>query len=761
MDATRELNHRDPDHRDPINGSTLRADLTAGLVVFLVALPLCLGIAVASDAPPISGVLSGIIGGIIVGAISRSRTSVSGPAAGLTAVVAAQIGNLGFEGFLLAVVLAGLIQIALGIMRAGFLSAFVPGSVIKGLLAAIGVILILKQIPHLFGHDADPEGDASFLQPNQETTFSELGRLFGDIHLGATVIGLIGIVLLIVWSQWKGARRIPIPGPLVVVLAGVLLGTLFDQLGGKWVVEASHRVAIPLADSLAGLTTLLARPDFSQILNPAVWLAGLTIALVASLETILNLEAVDKLDPLKRVSPPSRELFAQGVGNLVAGLIGAIPVTSVIVRSSVNVSSGGKTRLSTISHGLLLILAVVAFPALINTIPLSALAAILIFTGFKLAKPSLFVEMWREGKHQFLPFIVTLVAIVLTDLLSGILIGLGVSLLFILHSNLRTPIRKIIEKHLSGDVLRIELGSQLTFLNRAALEKALMAVPRDGKVLLDARRTEFIDPDVLSLIHEFMNEIAPAHGVTVSVVGFNSKHDMKQAELLVDYCSRDLQENMTPKEALEVLMAGNERFRTGNRLSRDLAGQLSATSGGQHPMAVVLSCIDSRSPAEIIFDLGLGDIFSIRIAGNIFTPKVLGSIEFGCAAAGAKLILVLGHTRCGAVTESVNRLHAPTSQKTAVCKHLDGVVEDLQRAVDDKMRSKLGSTPAEDREVLVDQVARRNVELVMDSILERSECLRELTESGTIGIVGGLLDVKTGKVELIPHQRHVLAGLKA
>ncbi|MCP9456115.1 MAG: SulP family inorganic anion transporter, partial [Nitrospira sp.] len=413
--------------------ATLSADMRAGLVVFLVALPLCLGIALASGAPLMSGLLAGIVGGIVVGAVSGSHTSVSGPAAGLTAVVAAQITALGsFETFLLAVAVAGLIQIGLGLARMGFIAAFFPSSVIKGLLAAIGAILILKQIPHVLGHDVDPEGEMSFFQPDQETTFSELLGLFSDFQLGASVIGLLSLAVLVMWDRWKPLKESLVPAPLVVVMLGIGIGLWFEHLGDPWLITSSHFVQVPIAEDLRGFLSLLSPPAFSQWGNPAVYTAALTIAVVASLETLLNIQAVDKLDPRQRTSPPNRELLAQGVGNVVSGLIGGLPVTSVIVRSSVNVMAGGKTKRSAIIHGVLLLVAVPLIPTWLNKIPLSSLAAILLVTGVKLASPALVKQMWNEGRSQFFPFVVTVVAIVLTDLLTGILIGLATAIGFIL-----------------------------------------------------------------------------------------------------------------------------------------------------------------------------------------------------------------------------------------------------------------------------------------------------------------------------------------
>ncbi len=409
-------------------------DLLSGLIVFLVALPLCLGIALASGAPLFSGILSGIIGGVVVGLLSGSKTSVSGPAAGLTAIVAAQIRDLGaFETFLLAIVFAGILQILLGLLRAGLLSAYFPRSVIQGLLGAIGVILILKQLPHLLGHDTDPEGQMAFEQPDHENTFTEIGKLFsGEIHQGAIVVGLCSLAVLLCWDRFKKLKSSPIPAPLLVVLSGIAMKFFLDRIGGAWEIEESHLVQVPVAKDLVQLQGFLRPPAWSQWSNPKVYIAGGIICLVASLETLLNLEAVDKLDPLKRVSPSNRELVAQGIGNMLCGLFGGIPVTSVIVRSSVNINAGAKTKVSAVFHGVLLALCVLAIPTWLNEIPLAALAAILLHTGLKLVHPKLFAGMWSAGSSQFIPFIATLVGIVLTDLMVGVAIGLVFSAVYVL-----------------------------------------------------------------------------------------------------------------------------------------------------------------------------------------------------------------------------------------------------------------------------------------------------------------------------------------
>ncbi|QGQ25223.1 sulfate transporter [Gimesia benthica] len=712
--------------------------------------------------PLFSGLLAGIVGGLVVGSISGSSTSVSGPAAGLTAIVVAQIATLGsFEAFLLAVMVGGVIQIILGVVRAGSLSAFFPSSVIKGLLAAIGVILILKQIPHVVGHDTDPEGEMSFTQPDKQNTFSELLTVFeGDFHYGAAAVGLTSILLLVVWGRVKMLKNSVIPGPLIVVLLGVSMHLLFQRLGGPWAIEASHMVQIPVAESAKDLLTFLTLPDFSQFLNPAIYLAGATIAIVASLETLLNLEAVDKLDPENRNSPPSRELVAQGVGNMVSGLIGGLPVTSVIVRGSVNVNSGAKTKISCIFHGVLLLIAVALLPMYMNLIPLAALAAILLVTGFKLASPTLFKQMWSEGRYQFLPFIITLLSIVFTDLLIGILIGLGVSLLFILNSSLRQPIRRILETHAGGDVLHIELANQVSFLNRAALDQIFNEAEPGSKMLIDASNTDYIDPDILSLIQEFKTKIGPARGISVSLRGFKRKYQLQNEIQFADYSTRDLKDQITPAQALKILQDGNERFHTGNRLSRDLGHQVNATAGEQHPLAVVLSCIDSRVPAELVLDLGIGDILSVRVAGNVIGNKSLGSIEYGVSVEGVKLVLVLGHTRCGAVASTVQLMcdHSDPTQVTG-CAHLDSIVHEVIPCVDEEACERLDEMSPEEREQFVDEVARRNVYRSVHEISARSQVIRDLVQTGKVMVVGALYDVKSGKMEFLTEEHsNVEAG---
>jgi len=658
------------------------------------------------------------------------------------AVVAAEIEAIGsFEGLLLAVCIAGLIQIGFGFAKAGFIKMFVPTSVVRGLLSAIGVILILKQLPHLLGRDTDPEGEMSFFQPDRETTFSELLEMLSVFHPGAIAIGVTSLALIFLWGRWSVARASGIPAPLMVAVFGIFAALGLEQVGGIWTIEASHRVQVPVAQNFADFLSFLHTPDFSQIGNPAVHAAALAIALVASLQALMTTEAVDRLDRFRRTTPANRELIAQGIGNCVSGLVGGLPMTCEIVRSSVNIDAGARTKLSAIIHGILLAASVLVFPRIINLIPLSCLAAILIATGQKLASPRVIGEMWRAGRYQFIPY---------ADPLIGILIGLVVSICFILWSNLRRPMKIIREHHLAGDVTRIELANQVSFLNRAALRKTLDGLPRDKQVLIDAHDSVYIDPDILEMIREYRDTIGPSRGVRVSTRGFRGRYKIDDSIQYIDYPSRELQQELTPTQAFEYLREGNERFRTGQQLKRDLSRQVVATAVGQHPIAVVLSCIDSRSPAELVFDLGLGDVFSVRVAGNIATAEVLGSIEYACAVAGAKLIVVLGHTRCDAVGAAVKGACLPDVPVAPECSHLGPIMKSIGRVVDAATCTLAGGTTASEKQSAIDDVAGRNVSQVVGEIQSASDVIRRLVGDGSVGIVGMVYDVSSGSAWVVP-----------
>ncbi|HIC32963.1 MAG TPA: SulP family inorganic anion transporter, partial [Flavobacteriaceae bacterium] len=455
----------------------IKNDLPASIVVFFVALPLCLGIALASGAPLFSGLIAGIIGGIVVGSLSGSKIGVSGPAAGLAAIVLTAIGTLGgYQNFLVAVVIGGAIQLLFGLLRFGIIAYYFPSSVIKGMLTGIGIIIILKQIPHFFGYDAEPEGADSFFEASGENTFSAILNIFDNITVGSAVIGIIGLAILLLWDKVlskKGKIFELIQGPLVAVVIGIIFYVL-TKSNEILAISQSHLVSVPVPEDATSFIKQFSFPNFSAISNPEVWIVAFTIALVASLETLLCVEATDKLDPHKNVTPTNRELFAQGTGNIISGLIGGLPITQVIVRSSANIQSGGRTKLSAIFHGFLLLISVILIPRLLNMIPLSVLAAILLIVGYKLAKPSLFKTMYNLGWKQFLPFVVTVSGIVFTDLLKGIGLGLAVGIVVILIKSYQNShfLHKEGEDVDDGKI-KMTLAEEVTFFNKGAILKEL------------------------------------------------------------------------------------------------------------------------------------------------------------------------------------------------------------------------------------------------------------------------------------------------
>lgn len=519
----------------------LKYDLPAALVVFLIAVPLCLGIALASGAPLFAGMIAGIVGGLVIGFLSNSHTSVSGPAAGLTAVVLVSIQQLGaFETFLLAVVLAGVMQVALGFARAGTIANYFPSNVIKGMLTGIGIIIILKQIPHALGYDKDAEGDFSFFEQDGSNTLLSLWYAVTEyIHPGAMVTALVCIGIMLVWDKPFIKNRVKfIPGALVAVIVAVLMNQGFMMMGDPWAIRPEHLVSIPVARDASAFFAQFMLPDFSQWANTKVLSVAFTICIVASVESLLCLEAVDKIDPQLRTSNPNRELKAQGIGNMISGLLGGLPVTSVIVRGSANVNAGARTKASTILHGTLLLVCVALIPAILNMIPLAALAAILILTGYKLAKISVFKEMWANGKYQWWPFIITVLAVVFTDLLTGVGIGLIVSAFAILRGNLKNAYFFRRSEHHEGDDIQIKLSQEVSFLNKAAIKLTLDHLPENTKVTIDASDTVYIDFDVLESIREFDQEKAKKKGIQVTLKGFREKYMYWEADFVHSEPSR-------------------------------------------------------------------------------------------------------------------------------------------------------------------------------------------------------------------------------
>jgi MFS superfamily sulfate permease-like transporter len=498
----------------------LKRDLPSSIVVFLVALPLCLGIALASGAPLFAGLIAGIVGGVVVGFLSGSQLSVSGPAAGLTAIVLSAIASLGsYQVFLLALVLAGMLQLLLGLIKAGTIGNYFPSSVIEGMLAGIGLLLILKQLPHALGVDSDFFGDEGFFQNNGENTFSAILGAISQLSLAAIIISLSSILILVFWPKLK--RLNSIPAPFLVVGLGIGLAVAFK--GTAYELKGEHMVNIPIFNGWSEFTALFSSPDFSAIDNVDVWLVAATIAVVASLETLLGVEAVDKIDPIKRVTPTNRELIAQGIGNITSGMLGGLPMTSVIVRSSANVNAGARTKMSAIFHGLLLLLSLLLIPGLINMIPKACLAAILLVTGYKLTRISLFKHMYHKGWDQFVPFFVTVFAVVLTDLLKGVGIGMALSIFYLLRTSMRNPYFYKIQEEGNKKNIRIKLAEEVSFLNKAAIQVLLTGIPKETNVVIDGSNSRFIDPDVLETIFNYKHN-AYTKGIIVTLDHIKSQY---------------------------------------------------------------------------------------------------------------------------------------------------------------------------------------------------------------------------------------------
>ena len=516
-----------------LNTQHFRSDFLSGMVVFLVALPLCLGIAVASGATPFAGIITGIIGGVVVGYLSNSNVSVSGPAAGLIAIVLVAITTLGFESFLLAVMLAGAFQLILGIVKAGTISSYFPSGVIEGMLTAIGIIIIKKELPHAIGYDKEHEGDFFSYELTDAADrgfFGEIIHSFNFAHTGAIIVTIISIIILVAFNKVPALKKIKVlPGALVVVIVGIIINEIFKVTSPSLQIDGEHLVQLPTASSASEFFGQFTFPDFSGFTNPAVWVTAATIATVASIETLLCLEAGDKMDPMKRFSSANTELRAQGVGNMLAGLLGGLPMTSVIVRTTANVNAGAKTKLSAIVHGVLLLVAVIAIPGLLNKMPMACLAAILIMIGLKLASPKVFKHMWKAGKYQFIPFIVTVIAVVATDLLKGVGIGLMVSIIFILKGNMKMAYFFKKEEHQEGETIHIDLAQEVSFLNKAAIKQTLAHLPRNSKVIIDAANTVYIDYDVLELIRDFVNFGSKDKNIAVTLRNFKPAYKMQDA----------------------------------------------------------------------------------------------------------------------------------------------------------------------------------------------------------------------------------------
>ena len=547
----------------------------AGLIVFLIALPLCLGIAQASHAPLFSGIVAGVIGGIVIGFFSKSNLSVSGPAAGLIAIVIGAIEtmspknaagvpdlNAGFDFFLCSVIIAGGLQIVLGIIRAGSIANYFPNNVIEGMLAGIGITIIVKEIPNAVGFVKGGE-TAGMADADDGFIWNQITASLQHIQPGALIISVTGVIILALWLTKAFHKVRLLPAGLFVVVLGTLINEMFKVTNPQWYLDSTHLVRLPVPQSASDFVAQFHLPNFSGFMKPEVWKTGVIIAIVASIETLLCIEATDKLDPLKRYTPGNAELRAQGIGNMISGLVGGLPITSVIVRSSANINAGARTKLSTILHGSLLLVCVASIPMVLNHIPKAALSAILIFTGYRLCKPSVFRHMWKEGGvTQFVPFAVTALAVYFLNLLEGVAIGLVISILFMLRQNMRIPFYYQRSSYSNGDLIKLTLAQEVSFLNKASIKQTLDNLPANSSVIIDASLTEYIDFDVLDLIRDFYATKAEEKGIKLSLVGFKNTYNVPSATSERELVSPLLETDEMPKRS-----AGNYK-----KLLRQLIG---------------------------------------------------------------------------------------------------------------------------------------------------------------------------------------------
>lgn len=721
----------------------LKFDFVASIVVFLVAIPLCLGIALASGTPLFSGILSGIIGGIVVGAVSGSHVSVSGPAAGMAAVVLAAVTQLGdFNTFLLALFLAGVLQMAVGFLRAGFIAEYIPSNVVQGLLCAIGILLIIKQLPLAFTLSTEAhELKAHLLETTEGISLNPLMEISKHLNAGAMLITLLSMSILIYFDKTKIRKLKEIPAPILVVILGIVLNEIFIQTHLILEQTSPQLVNIPAASSFGEFITQLEYPAWSSWTNPKVYLYAFVLAVVASLESLLNLKASERLDKKRRYSSKNQELLAQGLGNMTAGLIGGIPVTSVIVRSSVNIQAGAKTKISAILHGVFILFSVMLIPQALNKIPLASLAAILIFTGYKLTKPQIYTSIYAQGSDRFIPFIVTVISIVSFNLLAGILIGLFVSLFYILKSHSQTRFDILKENYPTGIVHRLVLPQQVTFLNKASIIAELDALPKGSQLIIDARYATYIDKEIIELIKDFKADRANYKQIAINLIGFKEHYDVHDYIDFINVTTYDVQAVLTPEEVLQLLYEGNQRFLNDTRIHRHPQIDIQYTAETQHPIAVVLGCIDSRVPVEMIFDMSFGDLFCVRVAGNVVNDDVLASMEYACSVAGAKLIVVLGHTRCGAIQAACDDVKKG---------HISQLLQKIQPAIETARKMQEENT---EQEASIRRITELNVANTLQQIYHKSDVLKQMIEQHDIALTGALYDVSSGKVHFSDYSR--------
>ncbi|AHM58857.1 sulfate transporter [Flammeovirgaceae bacterium 311] len=715
--------------------SHLAKDIPAGIVVFLVALPLCLGIALAEGAPLISGLISGIIGGIVIGSISKSEVSVSGPAASLTAVVIVALQELGsFEVFLMALVIGGLLQLLIGFLKLGVIADYMPTSIIKGLLAAIGIILVFSQFPYALGVELEKsrylDYSENFFQGAQERALLVLQSL----SPGAIILSVISLLLLVFWDKTPLVKLKYLPSALFVVILGVVINQLYKYMIPSFYLDGIHLVNIPKIESLYTFVTF---PDFSSILNFQVWTYGFSIAIIASIASLLAIEAADNLDPHKRRSPPNRELIAQGVGNTLAGLIGGIPITTVIVRSSVNIEAGAETKLSAILHGVLLLLSVLFLSTIINLIPLASLAVLLLVVGYKLASVAIFKSMYKKGWAQFIPFVVTTIAILLTDVLIGVLIGTAVSVFYLLRGNFYNPFHMESTKSIRGNATRLEFSNEVSFLNKPAIKSTLWSLPKNSRIIIDATFTTYVEPDIIEILQDFKNTFARENNIDVVITGLRKSYNIdNQADLAKD--KREVKNDLsTPQQILDNFIEGNKRYVDGNLVSRRLRNKELMDFIKEAPLAAVVNSIDMREPLNMLLNTGIGDLIPLKAAGNLMSKQLIDSTEIACRKQGARLILLMGNSGNSFIKEA---LECYREGKTS---YLTPLLAPALESGDFEEHDLLN----QDINILVDRITLWNLEDSKSKIINQNQYIRDQISEGKLGLCSAFFNRTNGKIE--------------
>lgn len=691
-----------------------------------------IGIALASGLPASSGLISAIIGGILVGGLSSSSISVSGPAAGLIAVSLSSIAALGNPStFFLALFLSGMIQIAMGFFRFGFLSEFIPSSVIQGMMCAIGLLLILNQLPFAIV-DASSLGDIS-TSTNGLFSLKLPNDVADHINMGALTI-FIATIVLVAWLKLDNRVMKFMPVPFLAIVLGTIINELFEFLAPA-LAQHSH----------LGLETIFSKNnqlfensswlDWQVISNVDIYLYAILIAAVSSFETIVNIKASERLNNYKSRCSKNRELVAQGIGNLCSGLLGGLPISALIARSSLNINAGATSKASTIFHGVLILALIVFLPGILNMIPPASLAAVLCYIGFKLTTPSIYLKIYRQGRERFISFIASLLAIILLGLWHGLLIGIAISIFYILKSNSKTRLDIFSEQHPTGIVNRLILPQQTTFLHKAMLVRELEQIPSNSSLIIDAHYSTYIDSDILLFIEEFRDKESKSRNISLNLVGFKQQYRINDQIHFINVPTRDTQLALTPHCVLNIFMQGNKRFLKGDTLHRNIQADIEFTQNQQHPIGIVLGCIDSRVPVETIFDMSLGDLFCARIAGNVVNEGIIGSMEYACKVAGAKLIVVLGHLQCGAVKSACDSVEL--GNITNILKQINTAIQAETNTQED--RNSKNST-------FVENVTHLNIANTMIEIYLKSSIIKEMVDKEEICIVGANYDVATGKV---------------